>query len=191
MKKYMIRGVAVGGRCRYSDVPYIKLDETPGGDSLILAEKASIESVPFRKVRGDLPANYFPGSGVLLRLQVELYEDDPNYEADLVSMPIDMTAMDGIKNYGVEITRVRILTYGEYRRYRKHISLLPTPWWTATPWCTESSPDGQDDLVCVIDKAGRPCPREMNAQGIAARLALWLKAETVVTVEDGTGEDVC
>ena len=191
MKKYMIRDVAVGGRCRYSDVPYIKLDETPSGDSLILAEKASLESVPFRKVRGGMADNYYPESGVLLRLQVELYEDDPNYEADLVSMPIDMTAMDGRGDYGVAEMDVHILTYGEYRHYWKLIPLLPTPWWTATPWCIESSLTRLGDLVCVIDEAGRPCPKAANTKGVAARLALWLRAETVVAVEDGAGEDVC
>lgn len=47
---------------------------------------------------------------------------------------IDLTADDGLKNYGGDRVRVGLITCEEYRLFRNNIPALPdTWWWTATP----------------------------------------------------------
>lgn len=47
---------------------------------------------------------------------------------------IDLTADDGLKQYGKDRARVGLITCDEYRALRENIPLLPdTWWWTATP----------------------------------------------------------
>ena len=47
---------------------------------------------------------------------------------------IDLTADDGLKNYGFDRVRIALITCDEYRLFREHIPALPNDWWwTATP----------------------------------------------------------
>lgn len=48
---------------------------------------------------------------------------------------IDLTADDGLKQYGKDCARVGLITCDEYRALRNNIPPLPgTWWWTATPY---------------------------------------------------------
>ena len=47
---------------------------------------------------------------------------------------IDLTADDGLKNYGSDRVRIGLITCEEYRLLRDNIPPLPNDWWwTATP----------------------------------------------------------
>ena len=47
---------------------------------------------------------------------------------------IDLTAEDGLKNYGFDRVRIGLITCEEYRLLRGNIPALPNRWWwTATP----------------------------------------------------------
>ena len=46
---------------------------------------------------------------------------------------IDLTADDGLKNYGGDRVRIGLITCEEYRILRGNIPALPGRWWTATP----------------------------------------------------------
>lgn len=47
---------------------------------------------------------------------------------------IDLTADDGLKNYGGDRVRIGLITCEEYRLLRGNIPVLPNKWWwTATP----------------------------------------------------------
>lgn len=47
---------------------------------------------------------------------------------------IDLTADDGLKNYGGDRVRIGLITCEEYRLLRGNIPALPDRWWwTATP----------------------------------------------------------
>ena len=46
---------------------------------------------------------------------------------------INLTADDGLKNYGFDRVRIGLITCEEYRLFREHIPALPNDrWWTAT-----------------------------------------------------------
>lgn len=53
---------------------------------------------------------------------------------NLVPHKVDLVADNGDDRYGTIRDRVFILSCDEYRKYRKHISLLPEWMWTCTPW---------------------------------------------------------
>lgn len=62
---------------------------------------------------------------------------------------VDLTADDGLKNYGGDRVRVGLITCDEYRLLRGNIPELPdTWWWTATP----DSP--KNNLVRNVDSGG-------------------------------------
>ena len=46
---------------------------------------------------------------------------------------IDLTADDGLKNYGGDRVRVGLITCDEYRLFHNHIPHAQFWWWTATP----------------------------------------------------------
>lgn len=46
---------------------------------------------------------------------------------------IDLTADDGLKNYGDDRARVGLITCDEYRLFRNHIPHAQGWWWTASP----------------------------------------------------------
>ena len=53
---------------------------------------------------------------------------------------IDLTADDGLKDYGSDRVRVGLITCDEYRLLRGNIPELPdTWWWTATPYSPKNS----------------------------------------------------
>lgn len=63
-----------------------------------------------------------------------------------------MVADNGDDRYGTVTDRVFILSCDEYRKYRKHVPLLPEWMWTCTPWYI-SDAGGSGD-VRVVGYAG-------------------------------------
>lgn len=55
-------------------------------------------------------------------------------EDNLIPHEVDMVADNGDDRYGTVTDRVFILSCDEYRKYRKHVPLLPEWMWTCTPW---------------------------------------------------------
>lgn len=55
-------------------------------------------------------------------------------EDNLIPHEVDLIADNGDDRYGTVTDRVFILSCDEYRRYRKHVPLLPEWMWTCTPW---------------------------------------------------------
>ena len=52
---------------------------------------------------------------------------------------VDLTADDGLKDYGGDRVRVGLITCDEYRLLRGNIPELPDTWWTATSDSTKNS----------------------------------------------------
>ena len=86
----------------------------------------------------DREHNNFIGSNVKRVVDEWLYGHKILSDAAM-ALPIDLTSMDGMTDYGMPIVYGRILTVDEYRKYRRFIPLTDKPFWTATPWCTRSS----------------------------------------------------
>ena len=55
-------------------------------------------------------------------------------EDNLIPHEVDLIADNGDDRYGKITDRLFILSCDEYRKYRKHVPLLPEWMWTCTPW---------------------------------------------------------
>ena len=60
-------------------------------------------------------------------------------EAMFEHFNVDLTADDGLKDYGGDCVRVGLITCDEYRLLRGNIPELPDTWWTATSDSTKNS----------------------------------------------------
>ena len=65
-------------------------------------------------------------------------------EDNLIPHEVDMVADSGDDRYGTVTDRVFILSCDEYRKYRKHVPLLPEWMWTCTPWYISNSGVGSN-----------------------------------------------
>lgn len=63
-----------------------------------------------------------------------------------------MVADNGDDRYGTVTDRVFILSCDEYRKYRKHVPLLPEWMWTCTPWYISDA--GSSGSVRYVDGTG-------------------------------------
>ena len=91
--------------------------------------------------------------------------------------------MDGMRDYGAPLVRGRILTIDEYRKYRAHIPLTDEPYWTATPWTTESSPYPDSNYAYYVYTDGPLNSYYVRSPIFAARPALYLKSDIFVSAE--------
>lgn len=73
-------------------------------------------------------------------------------ENNLIPHKVDLVADNGDDRYGTVTDRVFILSCDEYRKYRKHVPLLPEWMWTCTPWYISDS--GGSNGVRGVDTGG-------------------------------------
>ena len=103
-------------------------------------------------------------------------------------LPIDLTSMDGMTDYGMPNVYGRILTVDEYRKYRRFIPLTDKPFWTATPWCTRSSGSDYGNYAYYVDSDGSLYNFSAYRAYFCARPALALKSSLLVSVSVEDGE---
>lgn len=60
-------------------------------------------------------------------------------EDALLAFERDLTSDDGLKDYGICIDKISLISCDEYRKYRQYISNKSDWWWTLTPWSTPNS----------------------------------------------------
>jgi len=93
---------------------------------------------------------------------------------------IDLTADDGLKQYGKDRARVGLITCDEYRALRDNIPPLPdTWWWTATP----DSP--VNTYVRYVNTGGTLDSDDAYSGDIGVRPLCNLKSEILVSYLDG------
>lgn len=127
--------------------------------------------------------NNFNGS--LVQKEIERWLRDkhkPIFDA-VVERPIDLTAMDGMTDYGCPLTVGRILTIDEYRKHRRFIPLTDKPYWLATGWTTASSPNSSASYAYYIDTDGTVNYSNVYHPYFAARPALYLQSQILVSVD--------
>lgn len=73
-------------------------------------------------------------------------------EANILPMKRDLTALDGLKEYGSCEDKVSLISLDEYRKYRETIPNADGWWWMVTPWSTKSN--GWQYSVSVVAPDG-------------------------------------
>ena len=166
---------------------FVKLGEVAGGVFVLLVgtlpDYCAFES---EDADDDRDHNNFIGSNVKRVVDEWLHRHKILSEAAL-ALPIDLTSMDGMTDYGMPNVYGRILTVDEYRKYRRFIPLTDKPFWTATPWCTRSSFSG-GDCAYLVSTDGSVSDFYAYFASRCARPALALKSSLLVSVEEENGE---
>lgn len=167
---------------------FVKLGEVAGGVFVLLVgtlpDYCAFES---EDADDDRDHNNFIGSNVKRVVDEWLHRHKILSEAAL-ALPIDLTSMDGMTDYGMPNVYGRILTVDEYRKYRRFIPLTDKPFWTATPWCTRSSYSSSSYYAYLVDSGGGVDYSYACNAYVCARPALALKSSLLVSVEAENGE---
>lgn len=153
---------------------FVKLGDIAGcAFSLLVGTLPGYCAFASEDVNDDCEHNNFIGSNVKRVVDEWLYRHELLSDAAM-ALPIDLTSMDGMTDYGMPNVYGRILTVDEYRKYRHFIPLTDKPFWTATPWCTRSSNSNDDSSAYSADGCARP--------------ALTLRSSLLVSVFAENGE---
>lgn len=129
MKEENIGVLSAGERFGFKGFEWIVLDNNvDGGVLAIMASAWNNEEYSF----DDDGCNNYAKSSLRRKLLNELLP--VLSEDNLIPHEVDMVADNGDDRYGTVTDRVFILSCDEYRKYRKHVPLLPEWMWTCTPW---------------------------------------------------------
>lgn len=182
-KKMEICKVRNGERFIVDGEEFVKLGDIAGGAFVLLADTlpdyCAFES---EDADDDRDHNNFIGSNVKRVVDEWLHRHKTLSDAAM-ALPIDLTSMDGMTDYGMPNVYGRILTVDEYRKYRRFIPLTDKPFWTATPWCTRSSNSGDTSDAAGVSADGSLSDDRAYNAGSCARPALALKSSLLVSVE--------
>lgn len=133
-----------GGRFIYGGVEWVKL-AADGGTVLTLAADSL-----FQKAFDEENCNDWRKSSSRKYLNGafldKLVDAGADYSA-FVEFDSDLTADDGMKNYGSATDKIALLSCDQYREYRDIIPMLDEWWWTLTPWTC--NPEYSYDARCV------------------------------------------
>lgn len=117
----------------------------------------------------------------------KLLEDFPELKDAAVTFQRDLTADDGLKDYGTCVDTVSLLTADEYRQNRDLYMDPPSTWrWLITPDSTPSG--GGSAFARRVDSDGALGVSDAYRGSGGVRPALYLKSGLLVSVE-GVDED--
>lgn len=147
MKQENISILSPGERFEFKGFDWIVLDNNvDGGVLAIMSSTWNNERYSF----DDDGCNNYAKSSLRRKLLNELIP--VLGEDNLIPHEVDLVADNGDDRYGTVTDRVFILSCDEYRKYRKHVPLLPEWMWTCTPWYITKS--GNGDSVRGVDADG-------------------------------------
>lgn len=105
---------------------------------------------------------------------------------ELLDTVTDLTAMDGLTDYGHSVDKVTLLTVDQCRRYRYIRPLLKKGWeWTSTPDSTPSSPYTGNTTGAWYLVAGGGLNNDGCSSTLGARPAFTLPSTLTVKVLGG------
>lgn len=154
MKDLALAQVRRGERFTLDGVEFVKLE-----DDLDAAFAVAADTLPECCQFEDDDAeredhNNYAGSLLSKTVERWLRDKHPAIFSAVVERPIDLTTMDGMTDYGKPLAVVRALTIDEYRKHRSILPLTSKPYWLATAWTTNSSPDSNGSYAYYIDTDG-------------------------------------
>lgn len=109
--------------------------------------------------------NNWKSSELRSYLNDDLYEKI-SYEVggeNILPFERDLLSVDGQDEYGKCHDKVSLLSFDEYRKYRKRINDAYCDWWLLTPWSTPSS--DYDTASTIVLAEGAIFDRRCNEEG--------------------------
>ena len=176
--KTAVSNVAPGQVVKFHGEPCIVLEHRTAGTLLVTA--AQINST-FGS------SNNFAVSSLREHLNGTFADDLTEGHADeLITREVDLTALNGSKEYGSCECKVAPLTFDEIRRFH---GLLPKPenWeWSATPWSTPCV--NEDDTFVMGLNTNGNVNYYGHANGFGSRPAFLNPSQYAVEVDGGLGQ---
>lgn len=148
-----------GEHFNYNDIEFVALGEEQGGILAVTAELVSDE-MPFNKNR----SNDWRKS-TLRQFLNEEYIKNFNKD-DLLPFVSDLTADDGMKDYGTSEDLIALLSDNLYRKHRDNIPKYDTWVWSITPYSCLPSYASYVRFVNTDGTLGSNSA--INASGVAA-----------------------
>lgn len=144
-KKSIRTAPKVGEKIEIADIEWIILDKTELG-YLALANKA-VKKCQFGQ------NNNWKDSEIRTYLEKEFAPKiEKKIGAELPSFQRDLWSLDGQTEYGVCEDKVSLISFDEYRKYRKIIPNFGEYWWTLTPDTTKGN--GSEKYIAVVCPSG-------------------------------------
>ena len=145
-KKY--QKLEVGNTVEVAGIKWLVLDNLEKG-YLVISEDFYGEDKAFDNSKNDWKTSSLRNY-LNTKLRNEIEEDVG--EDALFKFDRDLTSMDGQTEYGICEDYVSIITFDEYRKYRKLLTNTGEYWWTLTPDSTTCNDDSR--LVRIVSPRG-------------------------------------
>lgn len=163
---------------RFARLPYEDAEAI-----LVVLEDALPEDCPFEGDDAEREAhNNFDGSTLESRMNAWLRGHSTLFK-NTVAKPVDLTTLDGMRDYGMPILLIHPLTVMEYQRFRPFVPLATRAWWTATGWTTASSPYSFTSSACYVGTVGTLYYGNVSRPDFAPRPALYLQSKILVSID--------
>lgn len=165
-------------RERFARLPYEDAEAI-----LVVLEDALPEDCPFEGDDAEREAhNNFDGSTLESRMNAWLRDHSTLFK-NTVAKPVDLTTLDGMRDYGAPDLLIHPLTVMEYQKFRPYVPLATRAWWTATGWTTASSPYSGTDSAYLVNTDGTLYSNSVRNPYFAPRPALYLQSKILVSIE--------
>lgn len=169
-----------GAVFRYAGWEWVVLEHDPSGRTLCLT-KGIVES---RAFDDDNCNNFATASsnkylnGAFLD---NLIESAPSPHA-FRTTELDLTADDGLKDYGTCTVTIFLLTVDQYRRNRDVIPNADDWWWLSTAYSTEAN--GYEHSARLVDSDGTLNRNLAYSGNYGLRPACYLDSDLLIPVDD-------
>lgn len=120
-----------GARFTYAGVEWVKLDNTDGGALVLTAEPV------FERAFDEENCNDWRKSSLRRELNgpfLDALIAEGADRAAFLDLESDLTADDGMTDYGTATDKIALISDGLYRKFRALIPKIGCWWWTLTPW---------------------------------------------------------
>lgn len=184
--KAMLKNVEIGKTVFYGGREVMVLDHQDG-KTLVLC-KESIGDMPFDTDN----CNDWKKSSLRKYLNGEFLNSlikTSDMERDIEVAEVDLTADDGLTDYGTSYDKIFLLTCDQYRKYRKLIPNLDDWWWLATPYSTASN--GYAHSVRSVGSDGSLSDTCAYYGNLGVRPAWFLKSDILVSDEEEESGCTC
>lgn len=136
-----------GSTFKVGNFEFIKLGDAEDGETTAVILKDFVKKMEFGK------NNNYEESNVRKYLNNEFLKELEKAvcTSNIYTHKVDLTANDGLKNYGSVRDKVSLITADNYRRYREFLPGYGDWWWTATPFSCKSN-GYSSDVCCVCNR---------------------------------------
>lgn len=120
-----------GARFTYAGVEWVKMDDTDGGALALAAEPV------FERAFDEENCNDWRKSSLRRELNgpfLDALIAEGADRAAFLDLESDLTADDGMTDYGTATDKIALISDGLYRKFRALIPKIGCWWWTLTPW---------------------------------------------------------